>query len=403
MIDDKNKILDQIFSNDPFGLLNVKPKTSNVKTADERLSASFEEINEFISKNDREPLPNPSNISEYQLYSRLKSLREDDNKMLALEPQDKYGLMNVEKKEINSIDDIFNDDLLGIFDDGEAQSLFEFKHTPREIARAEADFVARRKPCKNFKDYEEMFKSVQAELASGKRKLLDFKQKNLREGDFYVHRGVLLYLKTVDFREETQKFQSGERKRLDGRTVCVFENGTESNMLYRSLYKILLANGKAVTENADDVTEEFYERFTDITDDDKEAGYIYVLSSKSTDPKIREINNLYKIGYSTTPVENRIKNAEKEPTYLMASVGVEAEYKTYNMNTQKFEQLLHNFFGASCLNIDIFDEKGRRHMPQEWFIAPLQVIDQAIDLIISGEIINYKFDIPNKQIIKKLV
>jgi hypothetical protein len=160
-MEDKDKILDDIFNNDPFGLLNVKSKTSNVKTADERLSASFEEINEFISKNDREPQPNPSNISEYQLYSRLKSLREDDNKMLALEPQDKYGILNVEKKEINSIDDIFNDDLLGIFDDGEAQSLFEFKHTPREIARAEADFVARRKPCKNFKDYEEMFKSVQ--------------------------------------------------------------------------------------------------------------------------------------------------------------------------------------------------------------------------------------------------
>jgi hypothetical protein len=400
-MEDKDKILDDIFSNDPFGLLNVKPKTSNVKSADERLSASFEEINDFIAKNDREPQPNPSNISEYQLYSRLKSLREDENKMLALESQDKYSLLNVEKKEINSIDDIFNDDLLGIFDDGEAQSLFEFKHTPREIARAEADFVARRKPCKNFTDYEELFKSVQADLSSGKRNLVDFKQKNLREGDFYIHRGVLLYLKTVDFQEDTQKFQSGERIRIDGRTVCVFENGTESNMLYRSLYKILLANGRAVTENADSVTEEFYERFTNITDEDKEAGYIYVLSSKSTDPKITEIKNLFKIGYSTTPVESRIKNAEKEPTYLMAPVHIEAEYKTFNMNTQKFEQLLHNFFGASCLNIDIFDEKGRRHMPQEWFIAPIHVIDQAIEMIITEEIIHYKYDVEQETILPK--
>ena len=392
MIEDKDKILDEIFSNDPFGLLNVKPKISNIKTADERLSNSFEEINEFIAKNEREPEPNSSNISEYQLYSRLKNLRENEDNMLALEPQDKYGLLQVEKKEINSIDDIFNDDLLGMFDDGEAQSLFEFKHTPREIARAEADFVARRKPCKNFKDYEERFKSVQSDLSSGKRKLVDFKQKNLREGDFYVHRGVLLYLKTVDFKEDTQKFQSGDRKRIDGRTVCVFENGTESNMLYRSLYKILLANGKAVTENSNSVIEEFYEHFTEITEEDKEAGYIYVLSSKSTDPKITEIKNLFKIGYSTTPVESRIKNAEKEPTYLMAQVKVEAEYKTFNMYTQKFEQLLHNFFGKSCLNIDVFDERGRRHMPQEWFIAPIHVIDQAIELIINEKIIHYKYD-----------
>ncbi len=391
-MEDKDKILDEIFSNDPLGLLNVKPKNSNVKTADERLSNSFEEINAFIGENDREPAPNPSNISEYQLYSRLKSLREDEDKMLALEPQDTYGLLKVEKKEINSIDDIFNDDILGMFDDGEAQSLFEFKHTPREIARAEADFVARRKPCKNFKDYEEKFKSVQADLSSGKRKLVDFKIGNLRQGAYYVHNGVLFFLEKIDISRQDHYKEDGTRVREDGRTRCVFENGTESNMLKRSVEKILYANGNAVTVNSDDEVEEFMENFSDITEEDKVAGYIYVLSSKSTDQKISEIENLFKIGYSTTPVENRIKNAEKEPTYLMAPVHIEAEYKAYNMNTQKFEQLLHNFFGASCLNIDVFDERGRRHMPQEWFIAPLKIIDQTIELLISREIIKYKYD-----------
>jgi len=400
-MEDKDKILDEIFSNDPLGLLNVKPKTSNVKTADERLSASFEEINEFVAKNEREPAPNPSNITEYQLYSRLKNLREDQEKMPALEPQDKYGLLNVEKKEINSIDDIFNDDLLGIFDDGEAQSLFEFKHTPREIARAEADFVARRKPCKNFKDYEELFKSVQADLSSGKRKLVDFKQGNIREGAYYIHRGILFLLEKIDISKTEHYREDGTRVRTDGRTRCIFENGTESNMLMRSVEKILYANGKVVTENADSVSEEFYERFTDITDEDKEAGYIYVLSSKSTDPKITDIKNLFKIGYSTTPVESRIKNAEKEPTYLMAPVHIEAEYKTFNMNTQKFEQLLHNFFGASCLNIDIWDEKLRRKMPQEWFIVPLHIIDQAIEMIITEEIIHYRYDVEQETILPK--
>jgi len=400
-MEDKDKILDEIFSNDPLGLLNVKPKTSNVKTADERLSASFEEINDFLSKNEREPTPNPSNITEYQLYSRLKNLREDENKMLALEPQDKYGLLNVEKKEINSIDDIFNDDLLGIFDDGEEQSLFEFKHTPREIARAEADFVARRKPCKNFKDYEELFKSVQSDLSSGKRKLVDFKIGNLRQGSYYVHNGVLFLLEKIDISKKDHYREDGTRVRTDGRTRCVFENGTESNMLMRSVEKILYDNGNAVTINSDDELKEFMENFSNITEEDKEAGYIYVLSSKSSDPKIREISNLFKIGYSTTPVESRIKNAEKEPTYLMAPVHIEAEYKTFNMNTQKFEQLLHNFFGSSCLNIDIYDEKLRRHMPQEWFIAPLQVIDQAIEMIITEEIIHFRYDVEQETIIPK--
>ena len=62
------------------------------------------------------------------------------------------------------------------------------------------------------------------------------------------------------------------------------------------------------------------------------------------------------------------------------------------MNTQKFEQLLHNFFGASCLNIDIWDEKLHRKMPQEWFVVPLPIIDQAVEMIITGEIIHYKYD-----------
>jgi hypothetical protein len=393
-MEDKDKILDEIFSNDPLGLLNVKPKTSNVKTADERLSASFEEINDFFAKNEREPAPNPTNPTEYQLYSRLKSLREDEGKMMALEPQDKYGLLNVEKKEINSIDDIFNDDLLGIFDDGEAQSLFEFKHTPREIARAEADFVARRKPCKNFKDYEDLFKSVQADLSSGKRKLVKFHENQLNQGNFFVHNGIVLYLeRIIDL--DVDKFG-----KPDGRTKIIFENGTESSMKLRSLGKNLFLNGKGITQNEDNVLEEFYERFTDITDEDNEAGYIYVLSSKSTDPQITDIKNLFKIGYSTTPVESRIKNAEKEPTYLMAPVHIEAEYKTFNMNTQKFEQLLHNFFGASCLNIDIFDEKGRRHMPQEWFIVPLHIIDQVINMIITGEIIKFRYDRRSEEITK---
>ena len=117
--------------------------------------------------------------------------------------------------------------------------------------------------------------------------------------------------------------------------------------------------------------------------------------------KINSIQNLYKIGYSTTIVEDRIKNAEKEPTYLMAAVKIESVYKTYNMNTQKFEQLLHNFFGASCLNIDIYDEKLRRKMPQEWFVAPLQIIENAIELIISGDIVKYRFDVAKNEIVKR--
>ena len=77
---DKNSILDDIFNNDPFDILNVKPKSSGAKTTDERLLNSFQEINDFVEKNKREPQPNISNVSEYQLYTRLKGIRENPEK-----------------------------------------------------------------------------------------------------------------------------------------------------------------------------------------------------------------------------------------------------------------------------------------------------------------------------------
>jgi hypothetical protein len=140
---DKASILNEIFEDDPFGLLNVKPKKSAARTSDERLATSFDEINDFIEKNEREPKPDPANISEYKLYSTLKGLRENEEKMMALEPQDKYELLNIEKKEINSIEDIFGDDSLGILGD-EDEGLFDFKHTPKDIDRAKADFLGKR-------------------------------------------------------------------------------------------------------------------------------------------------------------------------------------------------------------------------------------------------------------------
>tara|TARA_R110000868_G_scaffold113520_2_gene304586 strand:- start:18882 stop:20075 length:1194 start_codon:yes stop_codon:yes gene_type:complete len=390
---DKNKVLDDIFNNDEFDILNVKPKISNARNADERLLTSFNEVNDFFEKYNKEPQPNPANISEFQLYSRLKSIRSDLEKMESLESQDIHGLLNFEAKEINSIDDIFNDDTFDLLEDD--TDLFDFKHTPKDDDRAAADFVARRKSIKKFDEYERLFKGVQDDLANGKRKLVDFKLGNLREGAYYVHNGVLFLLEKIQITKKEHYKEDGTRVREDGRTRCIFENGTESNMLKRSVEKILYANGQVVSENIDKVNEAFIEKFSDITDEDEEAGFIYVLISKSKDKKISTIDNLYKIGYSKDEVQERIKNAEKEPTYLMAPVQIVSAWKCYNMNPQKLEQLLHNFFGKACLNIDIFDENKKRYTPREWFIAPLVVIEQAIELIISGEVVNYKYDAEN--------
>ncbi len=398
---DKDKILDEIFGDDPLNLLEVTPKSSSIITGDERLIQNFEEINTFIENHHREPEPNASNISEYKLYSRLKSLKENPESKLILNTFDRYDLLGSEPKELNSIEDIFEDDSLGIFENS-AEDIFNLKHIPHEVqSRAETDFVARRKPCKDFTKYEILFKKVQKDLASGKRKLVDFKLGNLREGAYYVHNGVLFLLEKLKITKKEHYKKDGTRVREDGRTRCIFENGTESNMLKRSVEKILYANGKVVTENVEDVTAEFQERFRNIGEDDIEAGFIYVLESRSSDKRISSIKNLYKIGFSRTEVPERIRNAVNEPTYLMAPVRIVEAYKCYNLNSQKLESILHNFFGSSCLSVDVFDNKGVRHTPREWFIAPIEVVRQAIELIVTEQILGYRYNIELEIIEKK--
>lgn len=399
-MDNKKKTLQDIFDEeDEFGLLNIKPGASPARNEDERLVASFQEINDFYDKNKREPQEGGS-VQEHQLFSRLKSLRESPQKVEILRGYDSFDLLSKATKKFESLEDILEDEEWNLIDD-DTEGLFEFKHIKQPHERAEIDFVAQRRPSKDFIKYEHLFKEVQKDLKETKRQLVAFKQDNLRAGDFYVHNGVLLYLENVDYKEEVQQFKSGIRNRKDGRTRVIFENGTESNMLYRSLYKALLSNGKAVSRNANEVAETLVEVYNNITKEDKAAGYIYILKSKSDNPAVKSIQNLYKIGYSTTSVEERIKKVHEETTYLMASVEIKATYKCYNMNPQRFEQLIHTFFGKVCLNIDIFDNNGQRYTPREWFIAPLGVIDQAIDLIMSGKIVHYWYDEMNEEILMR--
>ncbi len=368
--------IDEILNSDPLGLLGdlkTRPKSLN---EDDRLAASFEEINSFFEQNGREPQKS-TNMHERTLYSRLQGIRENPEKIEALKPYDRFDLLPITK--IDSIDDILENDAYGLLGESD-DSIFELKHVPK--TREETDFVAQRKPCRDFGKYEQLFKEIQNDLKSGKRKLVRFNEKFFEQGNFFVLKGVLAYL------EKIQDLKKDKHNKLDSRTRIIFENGTESNMLLRSFGKGLYEDGYFVSEHDDKVLD----RLSQITKEDKQAGFIYILESLSQDDKIKTIKNLYKIGYSTTDVRERIKNAANEPTYLMAPVKIVAVYEAYNMNTQKLELLLHKFFGKACLNIDIFGKDGQRYTPREWFVAPVEIIERVIGLILTGEIVNYKYD-----------
>lgn len=383
-MDKSKKSLQDIFEDDDLGLLDVKPQTT-VRNENDRLVASFNEVIDFYKKNKREPEPGGS-IAERSLYYRLKGIRENKDKVNALNEHDTCNLLsNPNEKEVKSINDILNDDFLGILESGD-ESIFTLKNIPKETTMP--DYVARRKPCKDFEKFEHLLKQCQVDLTSGKRKLIPFRnEQEIDKGYFFVLKGVLLYVVEVG----GKKLEKGK---LNARLRCIFENGTESDMLLRSLSAELYKHGRRVTEHADNV-------LVNITPEDEETGLIYVLKSKSTDPDIKAIDNLYKIGYSKNSVEERIKNAEQDPTFLMAPVSIVTTFKCYNMNPQKLEKLLHNFFGNSCLNIEVIDKKGYKHKPREWFIAPLAVIEETIYYIQTEKIVNYKYDLERQIIVGK--
>ncbi|MGY0391204.1 GIY-YIG nuclease family protein [Bizionia sp. KMM 8389] len=394
----KKKTLADIFNDDEFGILDSKPKNSNVKTEDERLIESFQEINAFFEKNNREP--EATNVTEFKLLSRLKALRKDAKKVEILKSYDLHNLLNT-KEEVKSVEDILNDDDLGILDTEETLSIFKLKNVKSASERAETDFTARRKAMsdKDFAPYEAKFKIVHKELREGKRKLKEFNdvEQNLLKGKYYVLDGVLLFLEDDGIEKRTL----GSTERKDGRTSIIFENGTKSNMYYRSLSKSLYNNGSIVSDTDKYAEDELFKNANIVNEKDVQTGWIYVLKSKSTNPDIASINDLYKIGFSSIDVNERIKNASKESTYLYADVHLLDKYACYNMNAQKFEHLLHRFFADACLNVDVFNNKGKRITPREWFVAPRTIINKVVILILSGEIVDYKYDNIKKQLIKK--
>jgi hypothetical protein len=381
--------LKQLIEDDDLGLLDVKPKAAGAQTEDERLAASYEEISAFVDEHGKEPEENFGDLNEHRLHSRLKGIRTSPDKVEALREMDRHSLLG-EPKEITSIGDVLDDDDLGILDSPE-DDIFTLRNLPETINKG--DYIGKTKPCKDFKDYEPLFLQCQADLKGGKRKLRSFSNdSSIKVNRFYVRNGILLYVSEMNEREIRNE---QKRDRVDFRLRIIYENGTESDVLRNTLAKRLRENGRRVTEHE--------ERMLDVEpdEDDQESGFIYILQSLSKNPEIKNLENLYKIGYSRVPVEDRIKNAEKETTYLMAPVKIISTYQCYNLNTQRFEHLLHRFFGGACLNIDVFDENNKRHTPREWFVVPLSAIEETIELIINETIADFVYDARSGKIVAK--
>lgn len=369
--------LDDILDDD---LLTAPEKPQKVTSSD-RLERAFLEIIEFYRTHGRVPSSSTREIAERKLGARLDGLLANDERAAAIKHLDEFGLLTTPEPPA-SIDELLEGDDLDVLLSDES-GILDVSDLP-VIKRPESpDSVAQRVKSSDFELYKPLFKAKHAELAEGTFTLMPFTGLDLiREGVFFVLSGVMCFVAEVG--EDVDLVVGGKPKQKQ-RLKVVFENGTESAMYKQSLMtRMYESQGQVLARTGYDTSEIF--------DADVESGHIYILKSLSTDPLVANLQNLHKIGFSTTSVETRLKNAEKSPTYLMAPVEVLADYRLYNVRASWLEHLLHRVFAEVRLDLTQVDENGRDYDPSEWFVVPLQVINQAVAMIMSGEITDYIYD-----------
>lgn len=378
--------IEAILDSDFDGLLDTPEKPTKVTSAD-RLERAFLEVVEFRRAHGRVPSSTTREIAERKLGARLDGILADDAKIAALIELDEFGLLATPEAP-TSIDDLLGDDDSDLL--GDESGLLDVSDLAVRRQVYEGGDVARREKAQDFEQFEPLFKQKHAELRDGASKLMPYPGvTRIVAGAFFVLNGVMLFVAEVG---ETEYKKTTVRENKRERLRCVFENGTESSM-YRQSLAIRLSDEDGQIIAPAEVPE--------ILTDDEVSGYIYVLRSLSDDPQIAGIKDLHKIGFTRDSVEKRVKNAAKSPTYLMAPVEVVASYRTYNLRASALENLLHRVFAEVQLDLTQADRKGREYDPAEWFVVPRDVIDQAIDLILSGDIVGCVYDTKAHRLVER--
>lgn len=382
--------------------LGVEPKaeTKSSRTPrEERIIAGFEDIERFYEQYGRLPAHGENNDIFERLYAvRLDQIRASEECRAVLSGLDKHGLLNdspssPKGKSSNEVDDEKLLSELGVLDSS-SNDITKLTHVKTRAEIRAAEEIAQRTPCADFDKFSPLFAKVQDELSSGERKTTDFKDNaQIRQGEFFILGGQKVYVAHVG-----DEFIN-DYERPDRRLRVIYDNGTESNILLRSLQRALNKDvgGRRITDPTAGPL------FAGVKEEgDLASGTIYVLRSKSSHPQIAENRDvIHKIGVTSDDLNARLANAKLDPTFLMAEVDVVATYQLANINRVKLEGLIHKFFEPARLNIEIKDRFGNPVTPREWFLAPLFIIDEAIERIKDGSIVDYIYDVSAGKIIKR--
>jgi hypothetical protein len=375
---------------DALGVVVEPIKAASRTPLEERIIAGFEDIQRFYEEHKRQPINREGLDIFERLYAvRLEQLRKLPEARAVLAPFDTQNLLGSPNTINAKIDDLSEEDLLAELgvesQPTDADDITILRHVASNAERKAAEEIADRTPCKDFKNFKPLFEQAERELKSDTRKALRFgRDANIQLHDFFILEGQFAYVAAMG---ETIKMQTGHN---DARLRVIYGNGTESNLLLRSLQKALWKDetGRRLTST------DMGPLFADMAEpEDIESGTIYVLRSKSTHPYVVQHRELiHKIGVTGGKVDTRISGADRDATYLLADVEVIATYKLHNINRVRMENLFHRIFSSAQIDISIDDRFGNPVKPREWFLVPLQVIDEAMQRIKDGTISDFVYD-----------
>ena len=371
--------------------VEVAPVKAGGRTPrEERIIAGFEDILRFHEAHQRAPQHGEGRDIFERLYAvRLDQLRKQPEAHALLADLDQPGLLSEAPATPIDGGELDEDALLaelGVSSDpSDHADITVLRHVRPLAERQATQEIADRTACTDFDKFQSLFEQVEQELKSGVRKALRFgRDTSIDKGNLFIVGGQLAYVAEVG---ETLKAPNGES---DARLRVVYANGTESNLLRRSLQRALYKDdsGRRLTDT------DMGPLFGDQAEpDDIESGTIYVLRSLSKHPFVSEHRMLiHKIGVTGGKVETRIADAENQATYLLAPVEIVAEYKLHNLNRTKLENIFHRLFGAVQLDLTIEDRFGKPVKPREWFVVPLHVVDEAVERIRDGTITKLAYD-----------
>jgi hypothetical protein len=235
---------------------------------------------------------------------------------------------------------------------------------------------------------------VQKEIESGTRRALPFRDNaEISKGELFILDGQKIYV------AEKGEVFINPYDRADARLRVIYDNGTQSDILLRSLQRALNKD-KTSRRISEPSLGPLFSQEED--ENDLKSGFIYVLRSLSDNPFVAVHRTvIHKIGVTGGDVAKRITGAEKDPTYLLAGVEIVQTYRLSNVNRKKLETLLHQFLANARLDLELKDRFGHAVEPREWFLVPLPIISETIEKLMNGSLGDYRYDSDLAQIVSQ--